>query len=223
MTRRRLLYTAITLAAVVVLVVITVILTATPRPQRDSAASTASPAPAPSTTQATEARDEPVGGVETPAPVAPPTPDDQDSGAEAGTKAPNTEAPSPLLPPPSSLTALFVAPLPPSASAEGRLVDSFPSTVIPVIANSTVVSSSITSEGNRLQVGLTATSALSAPEALAHYQAFYGELGFSSRESDAVPGSTAWVFTRGTDSVAVTTLPIDAGSAYTVFGAFTAG
>ena len=118
---------------------------------------------------------------------------------------------------------LFVAPLPATASAEGALTPDFPSDVVPLAPDSRVVASSLASESTRLQLGLTATSGTSASGVIEYYQSVYGPLGFSGRLVDAVAGSTAWVFTRGDNAVTVTVAPVDPGSAYTVFGTFTAG
>lgn len=98
----------------------------------------------------------------------------------------------------------LTGPLPASGSARGALVAGFPAQVVPVPAAVTVVSSSVSAEGNRLEVGLTGRSD-QEPAAVqeAYDQAFAGT-GFSAATSPAVPGSTAVAYVRGDDGIVVT-------------------
>ncbi|MET1044818.1 MAG: hypothetical protein ABWX59_11965 [Microbacteriaceae bacterium] len=222
MNRRQVTITVIAvLVALGLIVVIAVALTG--RQPTDSAL-IGTPSPTPTPTTGTEARsDAPPTATSTPGPD-----DGEEPGVTNTDDAPGSGAPNPAPGDPTSPVGpapapLFVAPLPATASAEGELTTGFPSQVVPLAPDSRVVSSSLASEETQLQVGLTATSGTAAAGVLDHYQSVYGPLGFASRPADAVSGTTALVFTRGENTVTVSVYPLDAGSAYTVFGTFTAG
>ncbi|GAB3140191.1 hypothetical protein [Marisediminicola antarctica] len=133
-----------------------------------------------------------------------------------------SEASTPPLPLPADEGSLVAAPLPESGSAEGDVVEGFPRDVIPVAPDSEVDSTSLAVEGDRVQAGLTARSTNAANAVIDHYRAVFTSLGLTERETDAVAGSTALVFTRGADNITLTVAERADGTAYTVVGVFTA-
>lgn len=103
-------------------------------------------------------------------------------------------------------------------SAVDALVDGFPTRVITVAAGSNVLSSSVSSDGGRLQASLEATSGRSVAEVMDHYTELFRDLGFTWSAADATVGGTAFSFTRDGHSVVVSARPQAEGSLYTVFG-----
>lgn len=205
MNRRRLLLTIAGVAAALALIVVVLVNlggapTATP----------ATPSPTPTAGAGREARSDQPGA----------TGSTGDSGTEG-------EVPgdgSTTLPrPPSDRAPLVRKPLPPSGSAEGELVAGFPSDLLPIATDAAVSSSSVTTEGNRMQAGVEASSPRSATDIVAYYQAAYAGLGLSAREVAAVSGSTAYAFARGDNTITLTVVPAASGSTFTLFGAFRAG
>ncbi|KQR12213.1 hypothetical protein ASF78_13765 [Cellulomonas sp. Leaf334] len=103
-------------------------------------------------------------------------------------------------PPGPSLTG----PLPATGSANGAVVKGFPTTVVPLPDGLTVVSSSVSASGSRLQVGLQASSDSAPAEVQAAYVGALSADGFTVGDSPALPGSTATSFTRGPDGLVLT-------------------
>ncbi|MCY7325294.1 MAG: hypothetical protein LH605_04090 [Microbacteriaceae bacterium] len=135
------------------------------------------------------------------------------------------EASTPPLPPlplPNGDGSLVVAPLPKSGSAVGEFVEGFPQEIIPLAPDSEIESTSLAVEGDRVQAGLSASSTNAAEAVIEHYRAAFTALGLTERETDAVAGSTALVFTRGPDNITLTVAERADGTAYTVVGVFTA-
>lgn len=151
-----------------------------------------------------------------------------DRDASTSTSDRNSEVPEsgdaspPPLPLPDDEGSLVAAPLPESGSAEGEVVEGFPRDVIPVAPDSEVESTSLAVEGDRVQAGLSASSTNAAEAVIEHYRAAFTALGLTERETDAVAGSTALVFTRGPDNITLTVAERADGTAYTVVGVFTA-
>jgi hypothetical protein len=114
-------------------------------------------------------------------------------------------------------------PLPKSGSAQGELVAGFPSDLLPIATDDAVASSSVTTEGKRMQAGVEANSPRSVTDVVAYYQATYATLGLAVREIEAVSGSTAYAFARGDNTITLTVVPASSGSTFTLFGAFRAG
>lgn len=119
---------------------------------------------------------------------------------------------------------LVELPLPRTASRRGGMVAGLPDGVLDPVPGSRVRSSSVSSAGRALQVGVVAT----APGAEATVARFYrdalGRLGFRESRVAAVGGSTAMAFKRGRDSVVITTTPREKrGSDYSVLGLLHAG
>lgn len=110
-------------------------------------------------------------------------------------------------PPPSPrpTTPSLTGPLPATASAQGeRLVAGFPSQVIPVLAGIQVVASSVSGQGDRLQVGLEASSTADPATVTSRYVQSFRDAGFAVAPSPAISGSTATQFVRGVDGAVLT-------------------
>ena len=93
-------------------------------------------------------------------------------------------------------------PLPATASARGSLVTGFPVSIVP--DGATVVSSSVSAEGSRLQVGLAAGTSVSPAGVLADYVKAFTTAGFTTVDSPAAPGTSATAFIRGNDGLVLT-------------------
>lgn len=104
------------------------------------------------------------------------------------------------------------------ATVVDGLVDGFPADVIAIPAGSTVLSSSVSSDGDRLQASLEATNRGSVAEVMKQYTERFRELGFTWSTTDATAGATAFSFTRGGHTVVVSARPQAEGSLFTVFG-----
>ncbi len=98
----------------------------------------------------------------------------------------------------------LTGPLPKTGAANGAVVTGFPTAVVPVPDGLTVVSSSVSASGDRLQVGLQASSDSAPTDVTAAYVAALGGAGFAVGDSPALPGSTATAFTRGPDGLVLT-------------------
>lgn len=125
---------------------------------------------------------------------------------------------------PPAPKALVSAPLPATASARGSIVKGFPA-VIPQAPESTITFSSVATEGDRMQMGLEATTSVSADGVLSYYRTVFEPLGLVAAPAPAVEGSTALSFVRGGNGITVT-VSTSAGSArahYIVTGVFIAG
>ncbi|MGY4858305.1 hypothetical protein [Cryobacterium sp. AP23] len=164
----------------------------------------AAPAPTPS----------PDASVDTPPDAAAETP------LEPATEIPPAEAdvaePEPNLPPSTPIPSLLTGPLPDSATAENKVVDGFPAG-IPVATRSTVSTSDVTVDNERVRASLTATTPTAGIDVLAQYDAAFSTYGFYSADTPAVGGSTAREYNRGAESVTVTVTPSDSGgSGYSI-------
>jgi len=145
------------------------------------------------------------------------------STSNRGSEVPESGEASPEpLPLPDDQGSLVAAPLPEPGSAEGEVVEGFPRDVIPVAPDSEIENTSLAVEGDRVQAGLSASSTTTADAVIEHYRAAFTALGLTERETDAVPGSTALVFTRGPDNITLTVAERADGTVYTVVGVFTA-
>jgi hypothetical protein len=144
-----------------------------------------------------------------------------------------TGSASEVLPPTGPATGALVIPtpdvprltlpLPATASARGALVAGFPVTIVPVPAGATVVSSSVSAEGSRLQVGLEASTAASPADVLAGYVQAFTAAAFITTDSPAGAGATATAFVRGNDGVVLTLRErLGGGTELSVAGTLTA-
>ncbi|WP_168626095.1 hypothetical protein [Cryobacterium sp. BB307] len=144
-------------------------------------------------------------------------------GQEVDNTNPPGDAPTSLPLPPTDDDPLVTRPLPKSGAAEGELVPGFPSDLLPTPAGATVISSSVATEGDHMQAGVAATSTLTPDEVVAFYRAAYASLGLTDRPMNAIPGSSAYAFSRGDNTITLTVTPAESGSAFSLFGAFRAG
>ena len=120
-------------------------------------------------------------------------------------------------------TSLVTAPLPKTASAKGKLVAGFPTTVISVPTGTKIVSSAIATQGDHMQVTLVGTTAASGGDVQSYFQGIFSALGLTGAVTPSAPGTAATTFSRGADRITVTTSANSGGTRLTVFGLFTAG
>ncbi|WP_136518724.1 hypothetical protein [Cellulomonas telluris] len=146
-------------------------------------------------------------------------PDDAGAGDVTGSSGDTPSELAPVAPPDETAHPAAVVPgpsltgaLPPADAARGeRLVGGFPVQVVPVPDGVRVVSSSVSPDGQRLQVGLEASG---DAEPAAVQDAYVQELaaaGFAVSPAPATPGSTATAFTRGPDGLVLTVRPRTGG------------
>ena len=111
---------------------------------------------------------------------------------------------------------LLPTPLPRGGSAEGRLLRQFPDALRPT-RGARVESSSLSPMGDRLQVGLVATTSLSPAQVLIAYRTRLAGRGMEETATPpSVDGSQAAAFQRGDSVVTVTVTPRGSGSSYAV-------
>lgn len=152
------------------------------------------------------------------------TPDAEEPVANSpGIEMAPTPDPSPRPPgavgPLPTLPAVDVPPAPEEpATTVGAIVAGFPSTLIPMAATSTVLSSSVTADGGWIQASVEATDPGSVTEVLDRYIAAFRELGFTWSAADAASGSTAASFSRDGHTVVVSARPQAEGSLFTIVG-----
>lgn len=164
----------------------------------------------------------------TPSPDGAPSTDADADGAEDGTadgSAPALEMPEAPAPtvdsladllPPSSTAPLVTTPLPRAASAQGRLLPGFPDALRPDRATR-VQSSSVSPSGDRLQVGLVATSSRSPEQVLLAYRTRLARRGMAETASPpSIAGSRAAAFRRDGSVVTVTVTPRGSGTSLAV-------
>lgn len=162
------------------------------------------------------------------------SPDSPDSAADgtAPGSAPALEMPeAPEAPvsslaellPPTNPAPLVTTPLPRAGSAEGRLLSQFPGALRPTRA-ARVQSSSLSPMGDRLQVGLVATTSLSADQVLLAYRTRLARRGLDETAAPpSVAGSRAAAFRRGDSVVTVTVTPDGSRTSYAVHASLRAG
>lgn len=120
---------------------------------------------------------------------------------------------------------LLAGPAPATAARNGAVVGGFPLRVVPVPKGVTVVSSSVSSQGTHIQLGMQASSAASPDQVLTAYDEALAATGFTPSSTTALAGSTAHTYLHGTDGVVVTVRArVGGGSEITLSGALvTAG
>lgn len=151
-------------------------------------------------------------------PSTPPSTPDTGRHEEGGS---STLTPETALPPVEPVPQILPGPAPANADAEGKLAKDFPESV-PVAPKSTVVTSSLSSEGARVQATLTAHSELSETALLNYYRAEFAKFGLLDVPAPSAGGSTALQFTREDDSITLVATPAAAGVEYVVFATLTA-
>ncbi|MET0956011.1 MAG: hypothetical protein ABWY68_08665 [Cryobacterium sp.] len=127
----------------------------------------------------------------------------------------------PALPPSDPLPPLLKAPAPETATAEGALVAGFPAFITPA-PQSTVAASMVASEGANVQAAFSATSRQAAEDVRAYFDKIFGALTLHPSVAPAVGGSSAWVYSRGAESVTVTLTPTASGCNYSILATFVA-
>jgi len=157
-----------------------------------------------------------------------PAPDATEAPAEPFTNSPGIEAPPE--PDPTPTVPGAVGPLPtlpdvavPAAPAEpvtavDALVKGFPTDVLPLDAGSSVLSSSLAGDGDRLLATVEATDPASPDQVLARTTDQLVALGFTWSETPATSGSTARSFTRDGHMVVVSVRPQSDGSLFRIVG-----
>ncbi|WP_160665045.1 hypothetical protein [Pseudarthrobacter sp. ATCC 49987] len=115
----------------------------------------------------------------------------------------------PMPPPPAPLISL---PLPATASAQGKIVDGFPADVIAFPEGTVVVSTGVSSAEGSLQISADAIAASSQASVVGHFQQILGPLKFWSEPVQAAEGQQSMRFSRGNDSVTLTTSTTGTGS-----------
>lgn len=229
-TRRLRLAAGVGALTILVAVVIGVALSA-PAPGAPGAAeSTAEPSAEPTATAPTDGAAGPSSaapGAETDPATAPAPPsmtatpnDTQETPPEPATEIPPVVGDSPAqdtaLPPSDPTPALLTGPAPEPATAQNKVVDGFP-TGIPLVDQSTVTTSDVTVENERVRASLTATTPTKGPAVFAEYDSALARYGFAPAEAPALGGSTARSYNRGAESVTVTVTPTPTGgSGYTI-------
>jgi hypothetical protein len=130
------------------------------------------------------------------------------SGSDTGLEVP--EAPQPgvtslaELMGPATASPLVTAPLPRTAAARGRLVARFPVALRPV-RPARVRSSSVSRSGDRVQVGLVASTGMSPADVLLAYRTRLARRGLVEvSQPPTLPGSSSAAFRRGGNVVTIT-------------------
>ena len=162
----------------------------------------------------------------------PESPESPGTGGTAPGSAPALEMPeAPEAPvsslaqllPPTNPAPLVTTPLPRAASAEGRLLRSFPDALRPTRA-ARVQSSSLSPMGDRLQVGLVASTSLSPDQVLLAYRTRLARRGLDETAAPpSVAGSRAAAFRRGDSVVTVTVTREGSRTSYSVHASLRAG
>lgn len=144
----------------------------------------------------------PVAGTEVPPP---------DGSAADPHRLPSSEASDPLV----------TAPLPSSASAQGSLVEGFPADIMGPTADSDVVSSSIATEDDTMQVTLVARTDRPEEDVRAHFRSVWTSLGLAADPNDQ---GASLAFGDGANSLSLAFAAASGtGTVYTIYGVFRAG
>ena len=169
----------------------------------------------------------------TPTPVAEPTPEPQAPRADAGAPVPSpgvrtsTEveaaAPAPAPTPADEPAQAQARPasllpdgIPRSASQLGKLVSGFPAAV-PIVDDSTIVSSSVDSNGGTVQATVVARTPRSADQVLELYQTAFAALGLPATAVASANGDRALAFARDGSSVTLTVSDSSTTTNYSLF------
>lgn len=196
-TRRRLLWAG-AVGAVAVIAIGAAVFAGGGGPQQPAATT-----PSPSATAAPGADPgaAPVEGSEVLAP-------EEDGGP--GASDPDESAPAP------EATPFAEGTLPPTATAEGELVDGYPEPIMTPMSASDVLNSAIATEGAVTQVTLVARTGASREEIRDHYRTLWRDSGLESEGQDADPA-----FTGGSTSLTLGFAPDSGtGTVYVLFGVF---
>lgn len=140
-------------------------------------------------------------------------------GSEVPSPEPSASATSGL-PPRTPDEPLVTTPLPESATADGELVDGFPSDVMGPPDDTTIVSSSIASEADVMQVTLVARTDASQEDVLAHYRSLWSDLGLTDSPTESADLSYANEYSSLTLAF---TPSSGTGTVFMVYGVLKAG
>ena len=139
------------------------------------------------------------------------------AGSEVQTPDPSATNPN-RLPPRHETGPLIEPPLPPSASAEGALVDGFPAHIMGPTGTSDIVSSSIATEGDTMQVTLVARTDEPQQDVRAHFSSVWNSLGLAESPSNETASLTV---EDGSNSLSLAITPSSGtGTVYMVYGVF---
>lgn len=116
------------------------------------------------------------------------------------------------LPVPSPPDPLVSLPLPAMASARGEIVDGFPGDAISFPDGAVVVSTGVSPADGSLQISADAIVTSSQDSVVGHFQQILGPLKFWSERVPAGEGQQSMRFSRGNDSVTLTTTATGTGS-----------
>lgn len=156
-------------------------------------------------------------------PQADPVPDtDTEVGPRTSTEVLPPGQVNVTLPPSKPRSALVSLPLPPAANSLGEVVDGFPTDVMPGIPDSLVGSSSVATQGDRLQATLEAKTTLGTDDVLAFYRQHFAPLGLLESPTTSTKRASTLSFARDDDSVTLSVTAVAGGSSYVLFGVFTA-
>lgn len=156
----------------------------------------------PSSTGATGGAAKPSAGSGKPQPPAP-------ASQEA---LPQVSASSPALPVPKPPAPLIRGPLPATASAQGKIVAGFPRDVLSFPRGTVVGSTAVSASDGALQVAADAIVALNQDSVVGHFQQILGARKFWSEPVPAAQGQRAVRFSRGKDSLTLTTRSTGTGA-----------
>ena len=109
------------------------------------------------------------------------------------------------LPVPSAPAPLIKSPLPATASAQGKIVAGFPAGVVSFPAGTVVISTAVSTADGALQMTADAIVAQRQDSVVGHFQQVLGRLKFWSEPVPSAQGQRAVRFSRGSDSVTLTT------------------
>ncbi|MFE6735670.1 hypothetical protein [Microbacterium sp. NPDC057650] len=129
---------------------------------------------------------------------------------------PPSATPGTGLPPLKQPDPLISAPLPKTAAKNGALVNGFPSSVLGPMKGSTVISSSIATEGKHMQVTLIAVAPKAEKDIAAHYGKLWADFGLQR----GTTADGALQYTGAFESVTLAVEPSGTGNRFTLFGTF---
>ncbi|GAA1953914.1 hypothetical protein GCM10009776_14740 [Microbacterium deminutum] len=127
-----------------------------------------------------------------------------------------TQTPGGGLPPVPDPTPLVSAPLPHSSSASGKLVAGFPKSIMGPTSKSDILSTSIATERDTMQVTLVARTDASADDVRAHYKKLWAALGLA--DAGATDGGVAYSDSLSSLSLAFSSA--GTGTVYQLFAVF---
>lgn len=119
-------------------------------------------------------------------------------------------------PTPTPATPLVSPPLPKSGTKQGGLVAGFPAKIMGPIKGSDVISSSIATQGDTMQVTLVARTDTSEKSIRSHYEKLWASLGLS--ESGSSEGNPSYAGPYESLTLAVKTT--GTGIQYSIYGVF---